>query len=461
MQSSIIPTSESITVEFKKTFNEDVIETLVAFSNAKGGTVYIGVTDNGEVKGITIGKETIQNWINEVKTKTATQIIPDVEIHTVDNKTVVSLYTMEYPIKPIATRGRYYKRIGNANHLMTVVEISDLYMQSMQNSWDSYLYQGAHFNDLDFDKIEQFILKVNQVRRFSLPLNHEEALKKLNMIQHNTPTNGAMILFSKQNLRYNVHIGRFKTPSLIIADKLINGNLFDVLEESMQTIVGHLKFAFEITGKTTQRTEIPEYPLDAIRELLVNALVHRDYQSPTDIQIRVYDNSISFFNPSGLYGNITVEDLKTDSYQASTRNKLIAEAFYLTNEIEKYGSGFIRIRKAIAEYPTMKFEYHNLGHGFLTQFSYTKQKVSSSDNNVTEKDTEKDTEQDTEKVVISKNQKTILEKIAGNNYITAEELVETVGINLRNIKQNISKLKSKGLIERIGPDKGGYWKVNS
>jgi len=76
-----------------------------------------------------------------------------------------------------------------------------------------------------------------------------------------------MILFSKQNLRYNVHIGRFKTPSLIIADKLINGNLFDVLEESMQTIVGHLKFAFEITGKSTQRTEIPEYPLDAIREL--------------------------------------------------------------------------------------------------------------------------------------------------------------------------------------------------
>ena len=74
--------------------------------------------------------------------------------------------------------------------------------------------------------------------------------------------------------------------------------------------------------------------MDAVRELLVNSLIHRDYQSPTDIQIRIYDNSITFFNPSGLYGNITEEELKTDSYQASTRNKQIAEAFYLTNDIE-------------------------------------------------------------------------------------------------------------------------------
>lgn len=116
--------------------------------------------------------------------------------------------------------------------------------------------------------------------------------------------------------------------------------------------------------------------MDAIRELLVNSLIHRDYQSPTDIQIKVYDNSITFFNPSGLYGNITEEELNTDSYQASTRNKQIAEAFYLTNDIEKYGSGFIRIRKSIAEYPTMKFEFHNLGHGFLTEFNYENQKIS-------------------------------------------------------------------------------------
>ena len=73
------------------------------------------------------------------------------------------------------------------------------------------------------------------------------------------------------------------------------------------------------------------------------------------------------FNPSGLFGNLTIEDLKTDNYSASTRNKLIAEAFYLTKEIEKYGSGFIRIRKAISYYPTMKFEYKEIANGFLAE----------------------------------------------------------------------------------------------
>jgi ATP-dependent DNA helicase RecG len=110
----------------------------------------------------------------------------------------------------------------------------------MQYSWDSYPYLGAHIDDLNLEKVKTFIFKVNQVKRFSLPENPVDALFKLNMIKGETPTNAAMILFSKENLRYNVHIGRFKTPSMIIADKMINGNLFDVLEEAMQTIVGHL-----------------------------------------------------------------------------------------------------------------------------------------------------------------------------------------------------------------------------
>ncbi len=107
----IFPSSENIHVEFKTSFNQDVIETLVAFSNAKGGTVYIGVSDKGEVKGISIEKETIQNWINEVKSKTAPQIIPDFEVLETENKTVVVLDIAEYPIKPVSTRGRYYKRV--------------------------------------------------------------------------------------------------------------------------------------------------------------------------------------------------------------------------------------------------------------------------------------------------------------------------------------------------------------
>jgi len=87
---------------------------------------------------------------------------------------------------------------------MSASEISDLYMQTMQYSWDSYPYLGTHIDDLNLEKVKTFIFKVNQVKRFLLPENPVDALFKLNMIQGETPTNAAMILFSKENLRYNI-----------------------------------------------------------------------------------------------------------------------------------------------------------------------------------------------------------------------------------------------------------------
>ena len=398
----------------------------------------------------------------------------------------------------MSSKGRYYKRIGNSNHLLSSSEIANFTLQSRQLSWDSYPYSGSSVNDLNIEKIKQFISKVNNSGRFILPENPESALIKLGMLDNGIPTNAAMILFSKADLRYNVHIGRFKTQSMIIADKMISGNLYDVVEESMQTIIGHLKFAFEIKGKTTQRTEIPEYPLEAIRELLLNTLIHRDYQSPTDVQIKIFDNSISFFNPSGLYGNITIEDLQTDKYRASTRNKQLAEAFYLTKDIEKYGSGFFRIRKNIADYPTMTFEYDNTGHGFISELKYVKQTTSlekiitkdgvneskdgvkngakdgvknsakDSVNNTVDgvKDGVKDGVNDAKDGVkdgikqITKNQKYVLLLIKENPNITATELSKTVGIKKRNIEKHLTYLKDIGLIERIGSDKTGFWQIS-
>ena len=104
---NIVKAGEGLQSEFKTSFKEDVVETLVAFSNAKGGTVYIGISDNGDIPGVKIGKETIQNWINEVKNKTIPQIIPDAEIHSIEGKKIVAFFVTEYPVKPVSTRGRY------------------------------------------------------------------------------------------------------------------------------------------------------------------------------------------------------------------------------------------------------------------------------------------------------------------------------------------------------------------
>jgi ATP-dependent DNA helicase RecG len=140
------------------------------------------------------------------------------------------------------------------------------------------------------------------------------------MVKKDIVTNAAMILFSKNNLFYNVHVGRFKTSSLIIDERMFNGNLFDVVDETARFINSHLKVAFEITGITTQRTEIVEYPVAALRELILNSLIHRDYTSPSDVQIKIFDQKISFFNPGILYGNISMEDLKEDIHRNSETN---------------------------------------------------------------------------------------------------------------------------------------------
>lgn len=134
-----IPTNESETVEFKQSFQAEVIETLVAFANAKGGSVYIGLQDDGTIKGVETSQETVVQWINEVKTKTSPTLIPDGEVLEVNGKNVVVLKLQEYPIKPVSFRGKYYKRVKNSNHLLSTTEVVNMHLQTFNTSWDYHL----------------------------------------------------------------------------------------------------------------------------------------------------------------------------------------------------------------------------------------------------------------------------------------------------------------------------------
>ena len=162
MVQNSIPTSESDQVEFKTSFNEDVIVSLVAFANSKGGIVCVGITDKAEVKGIQIGKETIQTLINEVKNKTVPQLIPDADVVTVENKTVLILSIKEYPIKPVSFKGKFYKRIKNSNHLMSIDEISNEHLKTINSSWDFYIDPNHTIDAISINKVEHFVRKVEQ-----------------------------------------------------------------------------------------------------------------------------------------------------------------------------------------------------------------------------------------------------------------------------------------------------------
>lgn len=169
--------------EFKSSFSEATIESLVAFANVKGGKVVVGVDDKGiPVNGFTIGRESLQKWINEVKTKTQPSIIPDAEIIKINGKEVVCLKINEFPVKPVSFRGRYFKRVNNSNHQLSVIEIAELSLESLQISWDSYPANGISITDLDLKKVDLFIEKVNGAGRFILEGSALESLEKLRLV---------------------------------------------------------------------------------------------------------------------------------------------------------------------------------------------------------------------------------------------------------------------------------------
>lgn len=185
------------------------------------------------------------------------------------------------------------------------------------------------------------------------------------------------------------------------------------------------------------------------RGLVLNSLVHQDYTIPSDVQIKIFDQSITFYNPGRLYGGISIDDLREDNYTSQLRNKLIAEAFYLTKDIEKYGTGFFRIRDEIKDYPTMIFNYYEQGNGFVCELKYTRQKI----NEVGEKVGEKVGE------TLTTNQSEIVKEMSKNNKVTFKELSKILKISEISVHRNVSILRKMGIVKRIGPAKGGYWEV--
>ena len=359
---------ESETLEFKASFDKATVESLVAFANAQGGTVLVGVTDKGSVCGVTLGKETLNEWLGQIKSATSPALIPDMKTFTEQGKTVVAIRIGEFPVKPVNTRGRYFKRVASSNHQLVLGEIADLYMQSLQLSWDAYQADTHTLDALSMPKIKRFIQQVNENGRFALESTDFAALEKLNYIVNGHPTWAAMLLFAKEPIRHHIHIGRFKTPSMIIDDRQFTDTLFEVVDQAMKFIISYISVAFEFDG-SIQRKERFAYPLPALREALLNAVIHRNYSDGSDIQIKIFDDKISIFSPGTFYGGISVADIQDDNYRSSLRNKLVAEAFYLTGSIEKYGSGFIRIRKALRDYPEIDFEIKEFAGGVMVTFA--------------------------------------------------------------------------------------------
>lgn len=274
-----IPTTESETVEFKSSFDREVIETLAAFANAKGGRVFVGVSDKGKVSGVQLNKETIQTWINQTKQLTSQAIIPDAETIALKDKQVVILSVPESPIKPVACKGRYYKRIKNANHQLSVSEVVNMHLRTFNSSWDFHIDEYHTEKEISLVKVQDFIERVNLNKEFSLMDDPLTVLQKFELMREGKITYGCFLLFmAGESFISTIELGRFQTETIIKDGATIKADLFSEVDGVMNFIKKHINKAYIITGRP-QREERWDYPLDAIREIVINAIIHRDYTS--------------------------------------------------------------------------------------------------------------------------------------------------------------------------------------
>ena len=346
----LIASGESISLEFKEKFDERTIESAAAFANTKGGIILIGISDRGEIKGIQIGKETIQNWANQISQITEPRLIPEIELYEEEQKKVAAILIKEFPLKPVSVKGRCYRRVENSNRIMPAQEIAQMHFHSTGMSWDKLPARDATLEDIDFEKVKRYIKKANDAGRRKIEDDEEplKVLEKLELINDGKPTWGAILLFRKGPTRFlsqaAIHCGRFKEETLVIDDRMIEVNIIEQIDESMDFIHKNINVKFIMTGRP-EREQVWDYPLEALREAIINAVCHRDYTILSNIEVRIYDDKLIVWSPGGLPSGITLDELYSP-HSSKLRNKGIAEVFYDIELIEQWGSGIEKMRKA-------------------------------------------------------------------------------------------------------------------
>lgn len=442
---SLIEHGETQLIEFKSSCGKEVVETVVAFANAKGGTIFVGVNDAGKSVGLDMKNETIQNYINQIKQNTQPSIVVSIDNEIVDTKTILIIDVKEQPTKPISYKNRYFKRVQNSNHLMNLEEISNEHLKSINESWDYYVDDRHSLDDISIDNILNYIKKIEDYQDKQFSDDFMSILRKYELIKDGKLTYAAYLLFTGNNsILTAFQIGRFKSETKIIDNIDINIDLLSQIEEAINFIKKHLMIEYIFTGEA-QRIEKYDYPLEAIREIVVNMVVHRDYRDNGHSIIKIFDDRMEFFNPGKLYDDLTIEKLNSNDYSSRTRNRAIARAFKEIGVIEQYGSGIKRVKDECLKHGVIEPTIEEFQHGFRVVLY--KKKLDRDDEGVSEGVSEG-----------VNNLHTLIKKHSNKK---TPFFAQKLNTSVKNIERWIKQLKNENKIEfRGAPKTGGYWSLD-
>ncbi|MFV5701728.1 ATP-binding protein [Flavobacterium sp. XS2P12] len=494
--------SESQNIEWKQNWHDDYLKWVCGFANAVGGLIFIGKDDDGAVTHLENHKALMESLPNKIRENLG--IICDVNLHDEAGKKYIEIKVNPYSV-PVSLRGRYYYRSGSSKMEMTGNTLNEFLLKKAGKTWDDVIEEGAGLDDIDENSIKTFIkdaLKSGRMPNDIGELSTVELLEKIRLLDHGKLKRAAIILFGKDPNRFypniKVKIGRFGVNDADLRfQEVEEGNIMELLK----TVPNQLNYKFftkPIDFEGLLRIEKDEYPVAAIREMLLNALVHRSYMGSM-IQMRVYDNKLTIWNEGLLPEGMELESLKRH-HISRPRNPLIADVCFKAGYIDSWGRGTLKIYEACKEMGLPEPEIISMDGGILvTVFKKTTQLPN--DQAVVSTGTMKSIEElqkefgllsdritlgketnvaflrsnygvftgylrgkygvNTEEIRKKHNEKAlfVLELISIKSDLTRQNIADLLGISLSTIEKNIKILRDATIIGREGTDKIGYWKI--
>lgn len=428
----LIRKGENETLDFKEDLSTSFYKAISAFANTRGGTILLGVGNKGNIVGFDTKRETLRDLTNSIMNRTGIQ--PSVEVVDVDRKKVLTVKVPSSKV-PISFEGRFYKRVGSNTVELKPESLSKFFLEKSGLTWDS-LPCDAGFKNIDQVTVKLFKSYAKErISTISEADSIEKVFTNMELVtEEGKITRAGLLLFGKEPDRFFIsaktRVGRFKGLTTILDTVIAEGNLFSQLEKTVEAIQKHLNVRFDIKG--IERRDVWDYPIEAIREAVTNAIIHKDYSSTAEIQIKVFDDKIWIWNPGELPEELRIEDLKRE-HSSYPRNPLIANVFYLAGFIERWGSGTKRIVDLCKEQGLPEPDYKEEQGGFSVWFY-------------------KDifSEENLRKLGLNERQIKAVMHVKERGKITNKEYRGMFGITDRSALRDLTGICEKGIFQKVG-----------
>ncbi len=443
----MVAEGEGLAVEFKEKYTSKIDRDIVALANSRGGVILLGIIDDGKVVG-----EKLTNRMKAEIADLARNCEPHVALAGISQiGGMVVIEVSEGREKPYSCSSGYFRRLDAITQKMTQREVRTIFRETTDVLFERLDCSGSKLEDISFKKIRSFLKEAKTSFKIN-KTNLGSFLASVGVYKNGRINNAGALMFAKDIHAFipysEMILAAFKgTDKTYIYDrKDVRDDLLIQLNESMAFLKRHLNIRSEI--RELNRHDIYEIPLDALREALVNALVHRDYSMRgANASVNIFDDRVEIVNPGGLPAGISKDNFGKESIR---RNLIIADLFHRMDKMERIGSGIGRMRSLMKESglqePTFESDtffraifYRNPEHALKTARQTGREKTG-----------EKTREKTREK---------ILSLIRENPGMATEEMAAALGLSQKGIEWQIKKLKEDGLLRRVGPDKGGHWKV--